>query len=351
MGCIYMYTNKINGMKYIGQTICKLNKRHHEHLFRDDSYIDRALRKYGEDSFILEVLEDNIEDSNLLNEREVYWINFYDSFNNGYNLTKGGCGSPSFHDDDALKIINDLRNTNLTMYEIGKKYGYSVYTVSDINNGNTCYQISEIYPIRKNRSTQKYYQEELDIVIDLLKNTEYSYAKISEMTGLKFTYINDVNRGKINGDYHGEDIPIRRYKYNKSNMTYDLASLIIDYLKKDYAAEQISEIVGVPAYSVGQLNRGKMAICRAFNETFPIQKRPHRNKEAAQKTLAKLSAKDVIDIAELLLNTSLSLEEIARRYSVEKVSIDRINQKKTWKNILIKYEAPIRTNPKNKIAQ
>ena len=56
MGCIYMYTNKINGMKYVGQTICKLSKRHNEHIKRDNSYIDMALRKYGEDTFTLEIL-------------------------------------------------------------------------------------------------------------------------------------------------------------------------------------------------------------------------------------------------------------------------------------------------------
>ena len=69
MGCIYMYTNKINGMKYIGQTICKLSKRHNEHIKRDNSYIDMALRKYGEDNFTLEILEDNISDADTLNNK------------------------------------------------------------------------------------------------------------------------------------------------------------------------------------------------------------------------------------------------------------------------------------------
>lgn len=335
-------------MKYIGQTTGKLSKRHNEHLKRDNSYIDRALRKYGENNFTLEILEDDISDTNELNNREVYWINFYDSFNNGYNLTKGGSGSPIFNTEEALKIIDLLKNSNDTMKEIGEKFGYSVYTISDINCGNTCFQDNIEYPVRKNRITQKYNQDDLDVVIDLLKNTECTFQKISEITDTKFSYVSDVNRGKVAGNYHGYAIPIREYKYDKSNMTKELALQIIDYLKKDYSAEQVSDIVNVPSYTVGQINRGKMAICKDISEEYPIQKRQHRNKESAQKLLAKLTPNDVYEIVELLLNTSLSLEEISRRYSVDHSAIDRINQKKTWKNLLNGYEAPIRTNPKNK---
>lgn len=351
MGCIYMYTNKINGMKYVGQTVCRLSKRHNEHLKRDNSYIDKALRKYGENNFTLEILEDNICDADELNNKEIYWINYYDSFNNGYNLTKGGKGSLKFDAADALKIIYLLENSNNTMKEIGEKFGYSIGTISGINLGNICFQNNIEYPIRKNRITQKYNQDDLDVVIDLLKNTEYTFQKISDVVDASFSYVCDVNRGRINGNYHGQITPIRKYKYDKSNMTTELALQIIDFLKKDYSAEQIANIVGVPSYTIGQINRGKMAICKEISEVFPIQKRQHRNKESAQKLLAKLTPNDVYDIVDLLLNTSLSLEEIAQRYSVDRSAIDRINQKKTWKNLLNNYEAPIRTNPKNKIPQ
>lgn len=216
-------------------------------------------------------------------------------------------------------------------------------TTSDINNVD--------HSVRKNRITQKYNQDNLDGVIDLLKNTEYTFQKISELTNTNFYYVNDVNRGKVNGNYHNQVIPIRTYKYDKTKMTKSLALQIIEYLKKDLSAERISNIVKIPSYTIGQINRGKMAICKDILENYPIQKRQHRNKESAQKTLAKLTPNEVYDIAELLLNTSLSLEEISRRYSVTRPTINRINQKKTLENLLNKYEAPIRTNPKNKINQ
>lgn len=348
MGCIYMYSNKINGMKYIGQTVRRLEKRDWEHWNRDDFYIDRALRKYGKENFSLEVLEEGIANKKVLNEREKYWIEYYDSFNNGYNLTKEAGGAETFDEHKGQLIISLLKTSSYTMKEIGEKCGCFIYTISAINRGDTFFQEKEDYPIRKHRITQKHFQEELDVVIELLKDTEYSFQKIADLSGTTAMFVQDVNRGKVKGDYHQVNIPIRKYKYKKSNMTKELALQIINLLKKDLSAEQVGNEVGVPTYTVGEINRGKMAICKEIEEEFPIQKKPHRNREAPQQLLAKLSKKQVLEIVNLLLNTDLSLEEIARRYNVQRCSIDRINRKQTWKNVLVDYEAPIRTNPKNR---
>lgn len=63
------------------------------------SAIDNARRKYGPSSFTYEILErvecDTLESrSALLNEREVYWISYYDTYKHGYNSTTGGLGLP-----------------------------------------------------------------------------------------------------------------------------------------------------------------------------------------------------------------------------------------------------------------
>lgn len=346
-GCIYMYTNKLNNKKYIGQTICKLNKRHHEHLYRDDSYIDRALRKYGEENFILEVIEDNIP-KKMLNDKERYYIEKYDTYNNGYNLTLGGGGSPRIDADTINKVIDAIRSTNLTLGEIGKQFGFSVYTMTDINTGKVYYAPDIEYPVRKEPCTQIYSQEILDITIDLLINTTLSFDEISNKIGVNYYYVSDVNRGRVNGDYHGYTTPLRR-TITKTPMTKEMAQQIIDILKtEDISADAIGNKLGIPSYTVGQINRGKAAICKEFNESFPIRKAPHRNKLTAQELCAKLSIQNVEEIIELLLNTSLSTAEIANRYNVDKNTIDRINRRDTWKNILPQYKAPIRTNPRNK---
>lgn len=349
MGCIYMYTNKINDMKYIGQTSCKLQKRHHEHLYRDNSYIDKALRKYGEDNFIIEVLEDNIP-KDLLDEKEEFYIQKYGTYTNGYNLTKGGLGAKCFDDEDAEKIKEMLRYTDLTMEEIGKKTGYSLYSVSSINVGDTAYSSDENYPIRPCRTTQKFFQKDADAVINLLKNSELTFKEIAEATNVNFYYVTDINKGNVKCiDYHGAHFPIRDTKYFKLKMTLELAKDIVKYLKQDiYSADQIGEILGIPGFTVGQINRGKSAICKELDEQFPIRSRVHRNREAAQSTCAKLSKEQVEQIAGMILNTDLSFEEIAKRFGVTKTTINRINKIEVWKNILTEYRAPIRTNPYNK---
>ena len=52
---IYCYTNKINGKRYVGQTIQKLRKRHGQHL-SGKQLIDKKLKQYGVENFKLEVL-------------------------------------------------------------------------------------------------------------------------------------------------------------------------------------------------------------------------------------------------------------------------------------------------------
>ena len=65
-------------------------------------YIKRAIHKYGKDKFHISLLE--VVSIEKLNEREKYWIAYYDSYNNGYNLTLGGQDSNYFN-------LNRLENT------------------------------------------------------------------------------------------------------------------------------------------------------------------------------------------------------------------------------------------------
>lgn len=94
---IYKATNKINGKSYIGQTVQTLNQRKSRHKYAVEhneqkySKFYAAIKKYGWDNFEWEILEENnswsYED---LDNKEKYYIQFFDTLNNGYNLLPGG---------------------------------------------------------------------------------------------------------------------------------------------------------------------------------------------------------------------------------------------------------------------
>lgn len=92
-----MATNKINGKCYVGQTVGSLRQRRNNHIsaakaYRDNCYFHNAIRKYGADNFDWIILHDDITDIDFLNRLEIYYIGYYDTFENGYNLTLGGGG-------------------------------------------------------------------------------------------------------------------------------------------------------------------------------------------------------------------------------------------------------------------
>lgn len=68
----------------------------------EDTPLYRAFKKYNLENFTFEILEEC--STNELNDREKYWIQFYDTYRNGYNQTIGGnsprlCGSKLTIDD------------------------------------------------------------------------------------------------------------------------------------------------------------------------------------------------------------------------------------------------------------
>lgn len=90
MAIIYCIHSLSTSKKYIGQTVEKIQRRVLRH-FRtiNETKISRAIQKYGKSDFVYGVIED-IDDNNLLDEREKYWIKFYDAVENGFNIKEGG---------------------------------------------------------------------------------------------------------------------------------------------------------------------------------------------------------------------------------------------------------------------
>jgi len=90
-GYIYETTNLINGKKYIGKHKAdEFDKQY----FGSGLNIQKAIKKYGEENFQINIIEKIYTNEYTLNEREKYWINFYNAQldSNYYNIADGGFG-------------------------------------------------------------------------------------------------------------------------------------------------------------------------------------------------------------------------------------------------------------------
>ena len=82
---IYKTTNLVNDKIYIGQ-----DKNNNPNYLGSGKKLKRAIKKYGKNNFLKEVIE-ICDSEELLNEREIFWISYYKSTDRktGYNISDG----------------------------------------------------------------------------------------------------------------------------------------------------------------------------------------------------------------------------------------------------------------------
>jgi len=101
---IYKITNKINNKIYIGKTVNMKNRiyLHKSRAKTDcDTFLSRAMRKYGFDNFAFDIIDETTDNDKMLNKLEIDYISEFDSTNPdiGYNLSRGGDGGNGLFGD------------------------------------------------------------------------------------------------------------------------------------------------------------------------------------------------------------------------------------------------------------
>lgn len=115
IGTIYKLTSPSNKC-YIGQTINLVERK--RTLYNPNKYysghrLDNAIKKYGIENFQYEIIIQIVESSKeklreKLDELEKFYIEKYDSYNNGYNMTLGGSGSNGcFQTEESKRKISE----------------------------------------------------------------------------------------------------------------------------------------------------------------------------------------------------------------------------------------------------
>lgn len=144
MAYIYKITNDINDKVYIGKTEKPIENRFKEHCRevrkpqRNKRPLYDAMNKYGVEHFHIELIEETDEPE----EREVYWIDLYNSYHNGYNATRGGDGKCYIDKklviDTYKKVQNQeetarfLNISSHTVRKILKHHNVEIVTSSEI---------------------------------------------------------------------------------------------------------------------------------------------------------------------------------------------------------------------------
>ena len=150
---IYKVTNIKNNKVYIGQTVKTLSQRKSEHKHRflyEDSHnkFYNALKKYGWNNFIWEILEESNDWTyDILDEKEKYYIQLYDSINNGYNILEGGicsridgeqmaisCGSKPFY---AFNIKGEFLGEFVNKTDFSRQYDIPVQRIVEMVQNKT----------------------------------------------------------------------------------------------------------------------------------------------------------------------------------------------------------------------
>ena len=237
-----------NNKVYIGlsnniyRRICE-----HNIDFRKRTACSNAIKKYGKIDRI-EILEEiDPDDREKLQEREKYWIEYYQSNDKryGYNLTSGGDGSDigsqnlqaKLTEQQYFEVVDLLKNhLELRMKDIADMYDLSLSGISELNNGVHYWHSCVDYPIRTSKDSGKLRsgvknihsnltEGQIDLAYSLLLHSNKTLKEISEITKIKIEKLREINRG---------------FRYRKDNFTYPLRRLHKG--SKQLKPEQVSEI-------------------------------------------------------------------------------------------------------------
>jgi len=290
-GMIYKAVNIENGNVYIGQTRQSLKKRKKDHINASKSgrgyFFHRELQKYGEKKFLWSVVEDNIP-IDLLNEKEIFYINQFDSYHNGYNSTEGGEQPPNFYGEDhplslltnkqASMIKDMLMFTNIRKMIISKEFDVPFGVVDGICFGRSYFDPHLEYPLRANFKTDDLTEEQLLELMNMLKNElTMSMRDIAKEFDIPHQSVSCINRGIyytaiVKKHY---DVPIRKdgdfINLSNSKLTEEQVLEIIELLENTKMYQKdIASLFNISRSNVGAINRGK-SWPHLYDKDYPIR--------------------------------------------------------------------------------
>lgn len=118
-------------------------------------------------------------------------------------------GNSSLTQTELNSLIYDLKNTNIYMKDLSKKYKVSQSVITNINTGKRYFDETLEYPIRKKNKSRmlNFSQKDLLLIKTMLQNN-ISMEEIAKQMGCSRKTISNINKGVsyVNSDWN---YPIR----------------------------------------------------------------------------------------------------------------------------------------------
>ena len=236
---IYKITNLTNGLSYIGQSN-EIEKRWQSHInHKSSSLIHQAIKIFGVENFSFEVLEECL--STELNEKEKYWIKYYNTFEgDGYNLTPGGGQGVQY---DCNLIYENFLQTN-SIADTAKNIGCSKSTVRKIIHG---------FGITKKYLQEEKPVEQIDPITLQVLNKFESIGEAANAMNVSRTLISLAANGqkdsangffwRFEGDLNKKFIsqPIKKWKRKIYKLNYDTLEVLEEFESAAEAARSLGK--------------------------------------------------------------------------------------------------------------
>jgi len=132
---IYKATNIINGKIYIGFTKNFIQRKYAHHSLSKNakSIFHKAIKKYGKNNFIWEIIYQSKDEEHTKSVMEQYFIDEHTSMiPYGYNTCKGG-GGGILHEKTLYRMIHDNPMKRLRVNSSSFKKGHIPIVYADTN--------------------------------------------------------------------------------------------------------------------------------------------------------------------------------------------------------------------------
>ena len=275
-GFIYKITNKVNGKSYIGQTRKSVEFRWRQHKNSKDCYdLHKAIRQYGELNFEVSTLKEC--DVDELDKWEIYYISEYNTFKDGYNMTKGGNGyNPTRRCLNGYIIVDNKYEEIVQLYQAGFS-ATKIASLYEVDRHVICNILKQLgFKIANNKISIN--NQELQELVTKYESG-YSLKQLAKQYGCtgpslkeflikkgidirkKYSILNDENGQKKMIEYYTN----RTYKVEELKAMFHCSSQIFRRILKKHGITPIGKGMG---YKLS--DKDALEVIKMFNEKTKV---------------------------------------------------------------------------------